>query len=200
VPFDNSGRTYFPVNGARDDDGGTDNSGRARSNATTTQNGTANVRINAIIVSGIPPSRRNQSYGGLHNFPRFIEKWGKNVNNPLYMAGSFLQLSFSNYATAPFEQEGWEPAGYNKADSGVAPQNIAFYEEPARFWGYDTALQFAPASPAATRFVTPSTRRNEFYTEPAANDAYINKLCTALKTAPNSPVPAPTKANLNCPA
>ncbi len=142
------------------------------------------TRINAIVVSGLTPSRPNQSYGGLHNFPRFLENWDK---KEFIFSGSFLQLNFSNYATAPFEQEGW--------DTGVAPtpqEPIQHYYPPNRLWGYDVGLQFAPAGPAAARFVAPSSTRSEFYTEPPVSDPYINKLCEAAKAA------NPNLATISC--
>jgi hypothetical protein len=129
------------------------------------------TRVNTIIVSGLVPSRQNQSYGGLHNFPRFLERWTR-----LWFSGAFLQLNFSNYATAPFDQQVWEP-GQNPTPGN---EQIAYYSPPQRLWGYDVALQLAPAGPAAARFVTPSRDRNEFYSEPPANDPYIRNLCRAL--------------------
>jgi hypothetical protein len=133
----------------------------------------ADTRMNAIIVSGLSPSRPNQSYGGLHNFPRFLELWG---SRRFWFSGSFLQLNFSNYATGPFEQEGWEPGQLATTD-----EPIPHYQPPTRLWGYDVALQFAPAGPIAARFVAPSATRSEFYTEPPVSDPYINKLCRAAK-------------------
>jgi hypothetical protein len=134
------------------------------------------TRMNAIVVSGLPPSRRQQSYGGLHNFPRFLENWG---GDRFFFSGSFLQLNFSNYATGPFEQEGWEPINDPVTDGEPIPH----YSPPNRLWGYDVALQVAPASPAAARFVAPSATRSEFYTEPPVSDPYINKLCVAAVNA-----------------
>jgi hypothetical protein len=154
---------------------------RARQNA-------QNSRVNSIVISGIVPSRLGQSYGGLHNFPRFLETWDK-----LWFSGSFLQLSFSNYATAPFDQRYWEPSGSPNAGS----ETINYYSPPARLWGYDVALQMSPAGPAAARFVTASKDRNEFYNEPPANDPYINNLCTAAKKTPPTGVDL---SNLNCPS
>jgi hypothetical protein len=154
----------------------------------------ANTRVNTIIVSGINPSRESQGYGGLHNFPRFLEKWGAGNNRRLNFAGSFLQLSFTNYATAPFESEGWE---FGQA-AVPGNENRTYYEPPDRIWGYDVALQFTPASPAAARFVTSSKNRNEYYTEPAANDPYINKLCTAIKTN-GAALDVPNPNKINCP-
>lgn len=149
------------------------------------------VRVNSIIVSGINPSRAQQGYGGLHNFPRFLEQWQPVISDsttaiPVYFAGSFLQLSYTNYATAPYEQEGFEPGV--GAQSG---ENIPYYKPPGRFWGYDVGLQFVPAGPAAARFVTASKNRNEYYSEPPANDPYINKLCSALKTTVNPKINCP---------
>lgn len=148
---------------------GTDSSGRALIPA-------AASRINSIIVSGISPSRLKQGYGGLQNFPRFLESWDKTALN---FAGSFIQLQYTNYATAPFELENLEPSDTTNVDR----ENIAYYVPPNRFWGYDVGLQFSAAGPAASRFVSPSSSRSEFYVEPPANDPYITSLCDAAKTA-----------------
>ena len=150
------------------------------------------VNINSIVVSGIVPSQGQQSYGGLHNFARLIEDWKSAIS--VDYSGSFLQLSFSNYATAPWEMEAWErdnagtltPA-FNNAES------IQFYEPPRRNWGYDVALQLAAAGPAASRFVINTPSRNEFYSEPQINDPYIRTLCRAAKTTNIK-----GSANLNC--
>jgi hypothetical protein len=156
-----------PVNGAYYNIASTDR----------TRQAAENTRVNTIVVSGLIPSRNGQSYGGLHNFPRFLENWDR-----LWFAGSFLQLSFSNYATGPFDQQVWEPGGTPTAGN----ERISYYSPPARLWGYDVALQKSPAGPAAARFVTATKDRNEFYQEPAANDPYIRNLCIAL---PNSLFP-----------
>jgi hypothetical protein len=144
------------------------------------------TRVNTIIVSGLVPSRLNQSYGGMHNFPRFLEDW-----NNLWFSGSFLQLNFSNYASAPFDLDAVEP-GANPQGGEVIP----YYAPPNRLWGYDVALQLAPAGPAAARFVTANKDRNEFYNEPAANDPYIRNLCQAVKASPPTGV---NLTSLNCP-
>ena len=149
-----------------------------------------NTRVNAIVVSGIVPSRPNQAYGGLHNFLRFLEDWN---GRWLRFNGSFLQLSFSNYATGPYDQDAWEP--------GAAPggqELLEYYWPPNRAWGYDTALQLAPAGPAAARFVTASQTRNEFYSELAVSDAYMNQLCTAFNATPKGGVLAGAPATVPC--
>ena len=153
------------------------------------------TQVNSIIVSGIVPSRTGQAYGGMHNFPRFLESWD---GQSLRFAGSFLQLSFSNSATAPFDQDAWEPlaATYAPSPSSTSDQVIGYYFPPNRVWGYDPALQLAPAGPAAARFVVLDKSRNEFYSELPANDPFINKLCTAAKTSGVSGVPT----NVNCPS
>jgi hypothetical protein len=162
--------------------------------AKSLRNGDA-TNINSIVVSGIVPSQPGNTYGGLHNFPRFIEDWGNDADTLLDYAGSFLQLSFSNYSTAPFEMEGWEynEGGALEPELEATAERIAYYGPPARLWGYDVALQLAPAGPAASRFVIVKTPRNEFYSEPQINDPYIQNLCSVAKA--NN---VPGSANLNC--
>ncbi len=133
------------------------------------------TRVNAIIISGLVPSRANQSYGGLHNFPRFNENW---TDSPLFISGSLLQLSFSQQATGPYDQDAWE-VGSNP----VVDEFIRYYVPPLRRWGYDVGLQLAPAGPIAQRFVTVRSIRSEFYSEPPANDPYIRQLCGAIQGA-----------------
>jgi hypothetical protein len=142
-----------------------------------------NTRINSTLIAGIPPSRTGQSYGGLHNFPRMLEDWRiaafpAPAQRNLWLAGSFLQLNFSNYATAPFDADAWEPGTSPSTDPGV--ERNRHYDAPNRFWGYDVALQSMPAGPVAARFVAPGRDRSEFYHEPSANDPYIRNLCLAV--------------------
>jgi hypothetical protein len=134
------------------------------------------VQMNLIMVSGIVPSRPNQAYGGLHNFPRFIENWG---SSRFFISGAFLQLSFSTYATAPFDQDRWEVS--TTAPSGA--ELITYYSPPQRRWGYDVGIQYAAAGPVAQRFEFSEPIRNEFYTEPPASDPYIRNLCRQIPGA-----------------
>ncbi len=131
-------------------------------------------RMNMIMVSGLVPSRLGQSYGGLHNFPRFIEDWDQ---KNLYISGAFLQLSFSTYATAPFDQEAWQPTAPAPTPGAGANEWIRYYRPPNRRWGYDVGLQYAPSGPVAQRFQFAEDTRSEFYTEPPADDPYIRNLC-----------------------
>ena len=156
---------------------------RMRMKASSLPNNNDATNINSIVVSGIVPSRPGSSYGGLHNFPRFIEDW---EGVTLDYVGSFLQLSFSNYATAPYQMVALDLDSSGTLTppfegTGSKEQNIGYYEPPLRQWGYDVALQLAPAGPAASRFVLLKTPRNEFYTEPQINDPYIQNLCQVAK-------------------
>ena len=132
------------------------------------------TRVNAIMVSGLVPSRSLQPYGGLHNFPRFIEDWG---GNNLFISGSFIQLNFSNYATAPFDQDAWE-INQNPAGGGEA---ISYYGAPNRRWGYDVGLQYQAPGSVSRRFTSISATRSEFYRELPVDDPYIKKLRCAFK-------------------
>lgn len=121
-------------------------------------------RVNAVIVSAVVPTRLGQQgYGGLHNFPRFLE-----TGNALAIQGSLLQLGFSNYATSPFDLDAFERHQVGTS----AYEWIAYYSPPQRFWGYDPALQYAPAGPASRRFIVASNARNEYFLELTANDPY----------------------------
>lgn len=132
------------------------------------------TQINATLVSGIVPARRKQGNGGFQNFPRFLEHWGS-VN--MGISGSFIQLNFSTAATAPFEQEAWEPdAPLPSSDD----QYRWYYEPPSRVWGYDVGLQYAPAGPVSRRLVPVGAPRSEFYEEPKANDPYVCMLRKAI--------------------
>ncbi|NJN87179.1 MAG: hypothetical protein HC881_13880 [Leptolyngbyaceae cyanobacterium SL_7_1] len=134
--------------------------------------GVSGTRVNAIIISGLVPSRSLQSYGGLHNFPRFLEDWR---GSDLFISGAFLQLNFSNQGTGPYDQDAWE-VGANPVNA----ERINYYDPPNRRWGYDVGIQYAPASPIAVRFSPPESTRSEFYSEPPANDPYIRNLCRKI--------------------
>jgi hypothetical protein len=144
----------------------------------------ADTRVNAVLISGVVPSRPTQSYGGMHNFPRFLEAWGN-----LWIQGAFIQLNFSTQATGPFDQDQWEvPAtaacrnvetAFNCAADGN--ERINYYGAPTRRWGYDVGLQLAPAGPVASRFITPARQRSEYYTELPADDPYILRLRCAQR-------------------
>jgi hypothetical protein len=137
--------------------------------------------VNAVLVSGIVPSRPGQSNGGLQNFPRLLEDWS---TKKLFIAGSFVQLNFSTYADAPFdiEKDGWEPEPNNDPDTGEV--KTPYYKEPNRRWGYDVALQYNPPSPALKRSISRGTPRSEFYKNLPADDPYIKHLrCASIDTS-----------------
>ncbi|MDV3352882.1 hormogonium polysaccharide biosynthesis protein HpsA [Leptothoe sp. LEGE 181152] len=134
-----------------------------------------NTRVNALLVSGIVPLRAGQNYGGLHNFPRLLEYWpGKN----LFISGGFFQLNFSTQATAPFDQDSWEP-GTTPISTGGNNVYNGFYGAATRIWGYDVGFQYTSVAPIARRFVALGRPRSEFYRELPLQDEYIANLCTA---------------------
>ncbi|MBW4494430.1 MAG: hormogonium polysaccharide biosynthesis protein HpsA [Oscillatoria princeps RMCB-10] len=142
-------------------------------------------RVNAVIISGTVPSRQNQSNGGLHNFPRFLENWASSLyatgaEKELFFSGSLVQLNFSTYATGPWDQDAWEPG-----TSPTSPENFKYYWPPKRRWGYDVGLQYAPPGNVSRRMVLPSDTRSEFYREPNADDKYICRLRKAIMPSTN---------------
>ena len=148
------------------------------------------TRVNALLISGIVPSRFDQSYGGLHNFPRLNEFWLDTAGNgvDLAIAGAFYQLNFSTASTGLFEhdvnttlmpkQGAWEP--------GVAPvagDATYYYGAPKRTWGYDVAFQYVSPGPVSQRFTGNESLRSEYYRDLAADDPYIVTLQCAKETA-----------------
>ncbi|MEW6498818.1 MAG: hypothetical protein AB1589_40910, partial [Cyanobacteriota bacterium] len=133
---------------------------RTFSNETRALNNAGFTQVNSVLVSGVVASRANQGNGGFHNFPRLNEYWGttcdtiKGNTKPctLGISGSMVQLNFSNYATAPYDQEGWEPQNSSEISSAEA---LNYYVKggdsgqdtrsaPTRRWGYDVGLQYQP--------------------------------------------------------
>jgi hypothetical protein len=137
--------------------------------------------VNAVFVGSIVPERPNQAYGGLHNYPRFLENWN---NDDLFISGAFIQLNFSTSATAPFDQDTWEPSkwGNTASDIDLAPVNderIPYYDPPNRRWGFDVGLLYNSPAPAAERFNEVGRQRSEYYRELPTDDPYVVNLTCA---------------------
>lgn len=135
-----------------------------------------NVRVNALMIAGIVPMRKDQTYGGIQNFPRLLEYW---EDKNLIISGGFFQLNFSTQATAPQDQDAWEPG-----TDPISGQNFnPFYNPANRIWGYDVAFQYTSVAPVAQRFIRVGRPRSEYYREMPLDDPYIQNLCTALQDA-----------------
>jgi hypothetical protein len=129
--------------------------------------------MNATIISGLIPSRDDQGYGGLHNFPRFLEDW----SGDLFIQGAFLQLNFNTAGTGPFDLDAWNPG-----DTPANGELINYYSPPNRRWGYDVGLQLAQTGPIAARFVAVGRPRSEHYRELPIEDPYVTNLrCSKLR-------------------
>jgi hypothetical protein len=90
-----------------------------------------------------------------------------------------VQLNFRNYATGPYDHDAWE-SNQNPQPGG---ELLPYYRPPQRIWGYDVGLQYSPAGPIASRFITLGDTRSEFYSEPASNDPYV---CLLRKSIPGA--------------
>ena len=141
-------------------------------------------QVNTVMISGIVPSRAQQSFGGLHNFPRLLEDWNGSTNKDLFISGSLLQLDFSHYATAPYDAEPWDPNPNTSASNNTTSDDefIRHYAPPNRRWGYDVGLQFVQPGPISKRLLQPAVARNEYYSEPELDDPYIENLRCATFT------------------
>ena len=132
----------------------------------------AQTTANLVFISGLSPTRDNETYGGLHNFPRFNEDWSTNLN----ITGSIIQLNFSTYDSANLDQQDtFQPIG--NANGG---SYFRFYSPPGRRWGYDPALQYNPPGPIVERLLSQSGLRSEIYQEIEVGDPYVQQLCRAV--------------------
>ncbi|MGB3615673.1 MAG: hypothetical protein WBA10_17895, partial [Elainellaceae cyanobacterium] len=129
------------------------------------------LQVNAILISGMLPSRPRQTSGGLLGQIRLLEQW-----KTLAFNGALVQLGVSHYSTAPLDQDAWE--------AGTQPQAARYsqYYGLRQFLGqYDVALQYGPAPPITGQFVTVAANpRSEVYSTPAATDPYIRLLCASV--------------------
>jgi len=141
-------------------------------------NNSDETTVNSVIVQGLSPTRENETYGGLHNFPRFNENWS---GTDLNIRGSFVQLNFSTYDTGNLDQQDT----FKPASSAQSGNDFPFYRPPNRKWGYDVALQYNPPGPIVERLLSQSGLRSEIYQEVEVSDPYIQKLCKAATN--NSP-------------
>jgi len=142
------------------------------SNSKQGLNNASETTINTVFVSGLTPTREGESYGGLHNFPRFNENWG---STNLVISGSFVQLNFSTYDTASYDHQDT----FKSSSSTSGGADIPYYRPPNRRWGYDVALQYNPPGPIVERLLSQSGLRSEIYQEIEATDPYIQQLCKA---------------------
>ncbi|MBD2428802.1 hypothetical protein [Phormidium sp. FACHB-1136] len=161
----------------------------------------APVRVNAVLIGGVVPSRTNQGYGGLPNFPRTIQSW---ANQALIINGSFLQLNFSTASNGPFEHDAWEPGATPDDDSGTTangPQTrgLGYYSPSLRRWGYDPALLYYPPAAASRRFASVGNLRSEYFRDLPADDPYVQLLRCAEDGSGNKIFDATIQGGL-CPA
>jgi len=153
-------------------DGGSTYDDLLGTNSVQGRNNSSETTVNAVIVQGLSPTRENETYGGLHNFPRFNENWG---STDLNIRGSFVQLNFSTYDTANLDQQDT----FRPASSAQGGNHFPFYNPPNRKWGYDVGLQYNPPGPIVERLLSQSGLRSEIYQEIEASDPYIQQLCKA---------------------
>ena len=151
------------------------------SNQNRPLNAADDTRVSAAVISGLSPTRVDETYGGLHNFPRFNETWG---GDNLVIRGSLIQLNFSVYDTANLDQQ--DTFDFNNQLNGSGGSDFSFYSPPRRRWGYDPALQYVAASPAVARLLSSGRPRSEIFDRIDATDPYIQQLCQAITPRPDA--------------
>lgn len=97
---------------------------------TTNKPQAADTEVAAAIVSGLIPTDaggNGASSGGVHNFPRFLEKWS---NKDMFIRGSMVALYESEVDTSTW--------------------SIAYYSPPRRKWGFNNLFKegyYPPGTP-----------------------------------------------------
>jgi hypothetical protein len=155
--------------------------------------------FNLVVAAGDIPSRPNgDSNGGVQNLTRFLENWNpggpggnipstKNTN----ILGSFIQLTRSAYATAPYTAvlKNAPPTSLFGNDypktykiqnaGGTVPTFVA----PNRLWGYDVGLLSQSPDLFTQLFTTPTTETesDEFFREVSRDDIWVKTLLCAKR-------------------
>ncbi|AKG23333.1 hormogonium polysaccharide biosynthesis protein HpsA [Calothrix sp. 336/3] len=155
--------------------------------------------FNLVLAAGDGPVRigsKDETNGGLVNFPRFLESWNlyttannfENVN----ISGAFVQFKRSMYATGPFQPfvlsggiSSTSLFGTERTNRGYNTDAVitglpAHFLPPRRNWGFDVALLSQNPDLFAQRFVIPSTDPpDEYYREVARDDDWVKGLLCA---------------------
>ena len=105
--------------------------------------------FNASLLMGDVPSCVNTSGsignpgGGVNNFPRFVEDWGKDANNPIPLTinGSIVGLFRAERGNARFQNSGYGTGGFGVGTtSGAYGTSSCIYTPPKRQWTFDNTL------------------------------------------------------------
>lgn len=162
------------------------------------QHAATSAEFNLVMTAGDTPGRPQDQNGGLGNYPRFLESWrkeGDRDDNPTNMLGSFIQLSRSAYATAPFstlinkttyggiDQENDGEFGYTQLyQTTNGSGRVPYYAPPSRNWGFDVALLTQQPDLFSQQFTLPPTADpNEFFRQVNRDDDWVKTLLCAAQ-------------------
>ncbi|CAD5933574.1 hypothetical protein PCC9214_01452 [Planktothrix tepida] len=158
--------------------------------------------FNLVAAAGDTPPRAGEFNGGLQNLVRFLENWYTNAktirNNEI--VGSFMQLSRSGYATAPYQPVTAalisDGIFGNKASNDQKKYRIInsggrtpFFTPPTRAWGFDVGLLSQTPDLFTQKFTIPPTKTspNEYFREVSRDDPWVKELlCAKLVDATNN--------------
>lgn len=150
---------------------------------------------NLVVAAGDVPSRpgndnKGETNGGLQNIVRVIENWKFPTERKITIAGSFVQLGRSAYATAPYQSIliNTPPANIflsntNKYATVSGSGRIPYFIAPQRDWGYDVGLlsQVYPEPDLFTKnFGTLDGEPNRYFREVGRDDPWVTALLCAI--------------------
>jgi hypothetical protein len=160
--------------------------------------------FNLVVAAGDTPPRAGEFNGGLQNLVRFLENWYTNATTirSNEIVGSFMQLSRSGYATAPYQPVTAalisEGIFGNKANTATNEQKkyriinsggrTPFLTPPTRAWGFDVGLLSQTPDLFTQKFTIPTTKTDpdKYFRELSRDDPWVKELlCAKLVDATN---------------
>jgi len=189
---------------------------------------TGTTITNMMVATGDTPSRPpftsstptslahdGDFSGGVPNLVRFLENWGNATSE---IAGSFIQIKRSGYATAPYftlPNGANDNANTRLASARTSPSPLGFpqiytiqnaggkipsFIPPTRKWGFDVGILSQLPDLFAQQFTTPPTDDpNEFYREVSRDDDWVQTLLCATLDGTNDAAINDDQRPNNCP-
>ncbi|MCL2924143.1 MAG: hormogonium polysaccharide biosynthesis protein HpsA [Trichodesmium sp. MAG_R04] len=167
------------------------------------QKAAGDTTFNLVVGSGDVPPRTGgntgETNGGLQNLPRFLENWSRNNGQNTEIIGTFIQLSRSAYATAPYIHTSPNPSNSQNGANSIfgysglyninnGSGRIPFFLPPNRTWGFDVGLlsqspdYFSQQLSAQNSNAEP----DKYYREVSSDDPWIQTLlCSKISNGEN---------------
>jgi hypothetical protein len=130
---------------------GTDNTTATASDPDSTDYTVTPTEVNAGILSGVDVTRANQANGGLHNYPRFHERWHTSTSPPIFRvlsySGSWVNLNTCDPNDASCPSTTAATPNPKRVRGAFDRPDPTSYFPPRREWSYDTSFNAVRSLP-----------------------------------------------------